>query len=98
MVKVTAQDKAATLTYTIKVMRASSTASTNTNLRNLGLTRPDDVNITDEDSERDPVNLTPPFVANRGPASGGYSASIGSTVANVVLTASSSHAGCHGYS
>ena len=92
-VEVTAQDKATTLAYMITVTRASSTASKDTTLRVLGLTRPDDGVTTDADTERDPVELTPSFVANRGPASGGYSASIGSTVVDVVLTASSSHAG-----
>ena len=82
-VEVTAQDKATTLAYMITVTRASSTASTNTNLRTLMLTM---------DDGDDPVNLTPSFVANRGPASGGYSASVGSAN-TVTLNASSSHAG-----
>ena len=42
---------------------------------------------------RDPVNLTPSFVANRGPASGGYSASVGSAISMITLNVSSSHAG-----
>ena len=38
--------------------------------------------------------MTPSFVANRGPASGGYSASVGSAMdTTVTLNASSSHAG-----
>ena len=41
----------------------------------------------------DPVNLTPSFVANRGPASGGYSASVGSALSMITLNVSSSHAG-----
>ena len=65
-------------------MRASSTASTDADLRSLGLTMGED---------NDPVKLTPSFVANRGPASGGYSASVGSTIEMVTLNASSSHAG-----
>ena len=89
-VEVTAQDKATTLAYMITVTRASSTASKDTTLRQLQLTKPDS---DDDDDDRDPVELTPSFVANRGPTSGGYSASIGSGDANVVLTASSSHAG-----
>ena len=88
-VEVTAQDKATTLAYMITVTRASITASKDTTLRQLQLTKPD----SDDDGARDPVELTPSFVANRGPTSGGYSASIGSGDANVVLTASSSHAG-----
>ena len=89
-VEVTAQDKATTLAYMITVTRASSTASKDTTLRQLQLTNFD----SDSDGARDPVELTPSFVANSGPASGGYSASIGSgTDENVVLTASSSHAG-----
>ena len=83
-VEVTAQDKATTLAYMITVTRASSTASTNTNLRTLMLTM---------DDGDDPVNLTPSFVANRGPASGGYSASVGSAIDTVTLNASSSHGG-----
>ena len=89
-VEVTAQDKATTLAYMITVTRASSTASKDTTLRQL-LTKPD--SDDDEDTERDPVELTPSFVANRGPASGGYSASIGSGDETLLLTASSSHAG-----
>ena len=90
MVKVTAQDKATTLTYMITVIRASSTASTDADLRSLGLTMADGA---DADDDPDPVNLTPSFVANRGPASGGYSASVGSAISTVTLTVSSSHAG-----
>ena len=93
MVKVTAQDKATTLTYMITVTRASNTASTDADLRSLELTRADDGAITDSDTDPDPVNLTPSFVANRGPASGGYSASVGSAITMVNLNASSSHAG-----
>ena len=89
-VEVTAQDKATPLAYMITVTRASSTASKDTTLRTLMLTMDDG---DDAGSERDPVELSPSFVANRSPASGGYSASIGSAVPDVVLTASSSHAG-----
>ena len=90
MVKVTAQDKATILTYMITVTRASNTASTDADLRSLGLTMADG---DDADNDPDPVNLTPSFVGNSGPASGGYSASVGSGITAVTLTASSSHAG-----
>ena len=85
MVKVTAQDKATILTYMITVTRASNTASADADLRSLGLTM--------VGGDNDPVDLTPSFVANSGPASGGYSASVGSAIEMVNLNASSSHAG-----
>ena len=97
MVEVTAQDKATSTTYHIKISRASSTASKDTNLSDLKLTLTDLSGETDVDAPvvtaAPALTLSPVFMANRGPAAGGYSTSVAAGVPTIYVVAASSSRG-----
>ena len=97
MVEVTAQDKATSTTYHIKISRASSTASKDTNLSDLKLTSADLSGVSDVDAPvvtaASALTLSPVFMANRGPAAGGYSTSVAAGVRTIYVVAASSSRG-----
>jgi len=79
-VTVTASDKVTTGTYAVTVTRVAGNVSTDTTLTELSLT-----------DGTDAVSLSPRFVSGRAPASGGYTAEVGSGITSVVLTVTHSH-------
>ena len=83
-VTVTAADKVSTDTYTVTVTRVESNISSATTLAALS--------IVDGASPPAAVSLRPAFRSGSAPASGGYTAEVAHTVANVTLTATARHA------